>query len=121
MLMIDPEGGWKYGFPKAAPDIVDPDELNQWLWDNGYPEGQVPHYVRFFEVMKKSETTATLPLEDIIDEWLKNTYGITLDWSSEELVKHKDSVEIMLEFDYRDVYGDYRDVKQFLEEYGDDL
>ena len=50
MLMIDPEGGWKYGFPKVAPDIVDPDELNQWLWDNGYPEGQVPHYVRFFEV-----------------------------------------------------------------------
>jgi hypothetical protein len=46
--MIDPEQGWKYGFPKTAP----PEEIHdiiQWLWDNGYPKYKYPGYVRYFE------------------------------------------------------------------------
>lgn len=54
ILMIDPEEGWKYGFPKPAPkDFYEwqgEEELRQWLWGQGYPKGKVPHYVRYFEV-----------------------------------------------------------------------
>jgi hypothetical protein len=52
VLMIDPEEGWKYGFPKPAPisDWVEDDALQKWLEDNGYPKGKVPHYIRYYEV-----------------------------------------------------------------------
>lgn len=54
ILMIDPEEGWKYGFPKPAPkdfhEWEDSEGLNRWLWDNGYPEGKVPRYCRYFEI-----------------------------------------------------------------------
>jgi len=48
-MLIDPESGWKYGFPKPAPEeLDDPDfDLHQWLWDNGYPRDKVPYYVRY--------------------------------------------------------------------------
>lgn len=32
---INPEQGWRYGFPKVLPDDVD--DINIWLIENGYP------------------------------------------------------------------------------------
>jgi hypothetical protein len=40
-LYIDPPSGWKYGFPKPAPDNfreMTQKQLDQWFVDNGYPE-----------------------------------------------------------------------------------
>jgi hypothetical protein len=39
--MIDPPGGWRYGFPKPLPDHTPEFDLRQWLIDNGYPEADV--------------------------------------------------------------------------------
>jgi len=37
--MVDPPGGWKYGFPKEMP--VEVEDINQWLIDNGYPKEEI--------------------------------------------------------------------------------
>ena len=48
--LIDPPEGWKYGFPKPAPDNVDPVEfekdenINKWLVENGYPQALIDMY-----------------------------------------------------------------------------
>jgi hypothetical protein len=36
--MIDPPSGWKYGFPKAIPDNVNQNTIDQWFLDQGYPQ-----------------------------------------------------------------------------------
>jgi len=50
-VLVDPEAGWMYGFPKWMPFPTE--DVNQWLWDNGYPKGKVPYYVRYIEVTDK--------------------------------------------------------------------
>jgi len=59
ILMIDPEEGWKYGFPKPAPEefhtLGEDFDLQRWLENNGYPRGKVPLYTRYFEVPEKRE------------------------------------------------------------------
>ena len=37
--MIDPPGGWKYGFPKPIPDGVE--DTIAWLVENGYPQSEI--------------------------------------------------------------------------------
>lgn len=44
-MMIDPPGGWKYGFPKYVPmqeyaviAEYSKEEFEAWLVSNGYPE-----------------------------------------------------------------------------------
>lgn len=53
-IRVDPPLGWQYGFPKEMED--DRLDLNQWLFDNGYPqemidqfEGEVPCWVTEIE------------------------------------------------------------------------
>lgn len=44
IIMIDPPGGWKYGFPKPAPANMrqmSASEMNEWLVKNGYPQEEV--------------------------------------------------------------------------------
>jgi hypothetical protein len=52
-LLIDPESGWKYGFPKEAPEefytLNDDFDMQSWLEDNGYPLGKIPYYIRYIE------------------------------------------------------------------------
>ena len=38
--MIDPPGGWKYGFPKVVPSPA-PEDLMAWLVSEGYPQEQI--------------------------------------------------------------------------------
>jgi hypothetical protein len=53
--MIDPPYGWRYGFPKALPDDISPDnpkQIRAWLLSEGYPERDVDFamsYCRFWE------------------------------------------------------------------------
>lgn len=48
ILIIDPPGGWRYGFPKPAPTAIDTIysdfELNKWLVDNGYPQAEIDKF-----------------------------------------------------------------------------
>ena len=54
--MIDPPGGWRYGFPKAIPqDVTD---TQKWLIENGYPQQEIDacgdyFFVRHWEQEKK--------------------------------------------------------------------
>lgn len=45
-LIIDPPGGWKYGFPKPLPKGVE--DVNKWLVENGYPEEEIKKYGEHF-------------------------------------------------------------------------
>jgi hypothetical protein len=40
---VDPPFGWKYGFPKFY--INRPENFNQWLLDNGYPQAEINQWV----------------------------------------------------------------------------
>ena len=48
--LIDPPEGWKYGFPKHAPEDLDlaefekDENINRWLVENGYPHALIDMY-----------------------------------------------------------------------------
>lgn len=53
VLMIDPPGGWKYGFPKVLPKEAQGRNLD-WLVENGYPAEEIEKmkdhfYCRYWE------------------------------------------------------------------------
>lgn len=39
---IDPDEGWKYGFPKVFPDGIG--NIRQWLIEQGYPESRIEYW-----------------------------------------------------------------------------
>lgn len=45
--MCDPDGGWRYGFPKALPDNHKDDDfdLRKWLVENGYPQSEIDYWL----------------------------------------------------------------------------
>lgn len=61
--MIDPPGGWQYGFPKPIPQ----DQMKrtrEWLVENGYPQQEIDRcgdhfYCRYWE--------ADVDLSDTVD------------------------------------------------------
>lgn len=46
--IVDPPSGWKYGFPKQAPEDVA--DFRQWLLDQGYPEKDVDFAMKYCRV-----------------------------------------------------------------------
>lgn len=61
-MLIDPPGGWRYGFPKRY-DNPNKLPIGEWLVKNGYPkeelnEGFEPHWVRW--ITEKDETVEDL-------------------------------------------------------------
>lgn len=42
VMMIDPDEGWRYGFPKAMPDGVG--NTYGWLVENGYPKERIDYF-----------------------------------------------------------------------------
>ena len=46
-MLIDPPRGWAYGFPKKLP-TPPPDNLHQWLIEQGYPEEEIKSYGKYF-------------------------------------------------------------------------
>lgn len=47
MTIIDPPGGWKYGFPKPIPEERRNDTTN-WLIEQGYPKELISEYGEYF-------------------------------------------------------------------------
>ena len=37
VTMIDPDEGWKYGFPKMLPNELKGKDITSWLIEKGYP------------------------------------------------------------------------------------
>tara|TARA_A100001037_G_scaffold244817_1_gene225963 strand:+ start:108997 stop:109218 length:222 start_codon:yes stop_codon:yes gene_type:complete len=37
VTMVDPDEGWRYGFPKRLPDELKGEDITEWLIENGYP------------------------------------------------------------------------------------
>jgi hypothetical protein len=46
-FFIDPEEGWKYGFPKVISKEEKEDDLFAWLIENGYPAELVTDNLRY--------------------------------------------------------------------------
>jgi hypothetical protein len=59
-VWVDPPSGWKYGFPKQAPQeaTLSRTTLNTWLFDNGYP---------LVEIRIWAENGASAPRDQILD------------------------------------------------------
>ena len=53
--MIDPPGGWRYGFPKPLPkDVQRNNNTLEWLVKEGYPQEEIDKcgdhfYLRYWE------------------------------------------------------------------------
>jgi len=47
MLIIDPPGGWRYGFPKPIPEEHQK-RTKEWLVENGYPQKEIDSYGEYF-------------------------------------------------------------------------
>jgi hypothetical protein len=46
--MVDPDSGWKYGFPKPAPDnynLHDDFDFHEWLLSEGYPLEKIDYWL----------------------------------------------------------------------------
>ena len=44
--MVDPDSGWRYGFPKIAPDNIDKnDDWHAWLLSEGYPQEKIDYWL----------------------------------------------------------------------------
>jgi|TARA_B110000495_G_C22974688_1_gene572374 hypothetical protein len=37
VTMVDPDEGWKYGFPKVLPEELKGKDITSWLIQEGYP------------------------------------------------------------------------------------
>jgi hypothetical protein len=47
VVFIDPPSGWKYGFPKPAPDNMRQmtrEQLREWFVQNGYPRWEIEQW-----------------------------------------------------------------------------
>lgn len=56
VTMIDPPGGWKYGFPKPLPEPrPEPWNLTLWILSEGYPETELAKYGDFFPYLRQWE------------------------------------------------------------------
>jgi hypothetical protein len=48
IIHIDPPSGWRFGFPKPAPDNLremTDDDLNRWLISQGYPQSEIEPWI----------------------------------------------------------------------------
>ena len=44
VTMIDPDEGWRYGFPKMLPNELKGKDINNWLIEKGYPVEKLKHF-----------------------------------------------------------------------------
>ena len=95
MTIIDPPGGWKYGFPKPIPEERKKD-VQVWLVEQGYPKKEIDSfgehfYCRYWEQLEKSQ----------VDEAGKLTpYG-----KAEELVRYFQDFTPPKLSDYSKIYS----------------
>lgn len=66
MILVDPPEGWKYGFPKMAPDNwleMSEQEIEEWFIDKGYPvqlidQGMLKHLRCIYDERPKRTRTS---------------------------------------------------------------
>ena len=46
LTMVDPDEGWRYGFPKPAPENIGEEDfdLYGWLVSEGYPQEKIDYW-----------------------------------------------------------------------------
>lgn len=45
--MCDPPSGWKWGFPKAMPEMkMDEDKFHEWLVSEGMPQSEIDYWTK---------------------------------------------------------------------------
>jgi hypothetical protein len=47
VVFIDPPSGWRYGFPKPAPENIrnmTQEQLHEWFAANGYPQKELDYW-----------------------------------------------------------------------------
>lgn len=68
VTMVDPDEGWKYGFPKVLPEELKGKDITSWLVSEGYPLEKIEQW--------NSSTLGYLPLRtwetDIINVTQEN-------------------------------------------------
>ena len=72
VTMVDPDMGWKYGFPKPLPKDIENEDITEWLVENGYPREVIENW-------KQSEL-GYLPCrfwEEEVDEQDKKTSDLS--------------------------------------------
>jgi hypothetical protein len=53
--MVDPPGGWRYGFPRAYDRVTDGDDFMAWLVEQGYPQAEIDRMGNHFYVRQWEE------------------------------------------------------------------
>lgn len=64
-----------------------------------------------------SRLEASFPVSLWVDEYLKENYGITMEWLEEKLIVHKDYSDLSVVFDLEDIHGSAQGIKDFLRDY----
>jgi len=44
VTMVDPDEGWKYGFPKVLPEELKGKDITTWLVSEGYPHDVIENW-----------------------------------------------------------------------------
>ena len=68
ILMVDPEQGWQYGFPKPLPDEYKNKDFTEWLIAEGYPKDKI----KFWENSLGHIPCRMYETESVADEEEKN-------------------------------------------------
>ncbi len=53
--MVDPPGGWRYGFPRPYDRVTDGDDFMAWLVAQGYPQAEIDRMGDHFYVRRWQE------------------------------------------------------------------
>lgn len=69
--IIDPPGGWKYGFPKPVPEKVHAAvnykiALRKWLIECGYPEKDIPLALKHSRYWERDDVTENDRMERMV-------------------------------------------------------
>lgn len=66
-LLVDPPGGWRYGFPKPIPE----DRLadwKEWIYEQGYPRSENLWYTRWIGYREDIDTAMNMPESEGTDD-----------------------------------------------------
>lgn len=55
VVMIDPPGGWKYGFPKEYDRDPEQESPENWFIRNGYPVADVELALKYSRMWEKND------------------------------------------------------------------
>lgn len=60
---------------------------------------------------------AEFPVSQWIDTYLKEEYGIFIEWESDYKIDRRDYFDVGIKFSLSDIYGQHPNIKRFLEDF----